>query len=75
MIGRYLYAHVSEVAAWIGLLIVVGVLFCPQYVVLLLGVLLLVVKDSSLRTLLDKGLPWMQAQLAKPIDEGASHDK
>lgn len=62
---KYILSQLTQVSAWIGILIVLGAFFAPRSYIVFFGIALALTDDAALKAWVAKRSPW----IAKKLDE------
>lgn len=62
---KYILAQLSQVSAWIGLLIILSAFFASRSTIALFGLILILTDDAALKGWVSRNAPW----LARKINE------
>lgn len=62
---QWFLIQITEVTAWVGLFIILGVFFAPWWVNIVFGVLLIAIDDKKATEWVQKQAPW----IAKKVNE------
>jgi hypothetical protein len=60
---KYLLAQLSQVSAWIGLLIILSAFFASRSTIVVFGVLLILTDDEALKGWVSRRAPWLTARI------------
>lgn len=60
---KYILAQLTQVSAWIGLLIIIAAFIAPRGYIVIFGVALILTDDEALKTWVAKRSPWLAAKI------------
>jgi len=66
---KYLISQLTQISAWIGLLLVVSAFLVPRSWILVFGILLIITDDEALKGWVAKRAPWLTKKIEE-ISEG-----
>jgi hypothetical protein len=72
---KYIFNQLTQVSAWIGFLLVVCALVAPRGYLAILGVVLMLTHDDTLKNWVIAHAPWLQARyndIEKAFEESDS---
>ena len=60
---KYLLAQLSQVSAWIGILIILSAFFASRTTIVVFGGLLILTDDEALKAWVSRNAPWLVSKI------------
>ena len=60
---KYLLAQLTQVSAWIGLLIILSAFFASRTTIVIFGALLILTDDEALKGWVSRRAPWLTSKI------------